>query len=329
MKGSQGRMLAFFRRHYFNLALGFLVAAAWVTRDRPVPFDPLPVHAAAVMLVFFITGFLLPLRQFISGFRNVRLHVFAQGLSYAVFPLVTWGLVAAAGDALPRDMRLGFLVLGILPTTITSCVVFTNLAGGNLAAAVFNAVFGNFAGIVLSPLLFVLFVARSAGIHFDPTQLTRLVALIVIPLMVGLLARTRVTAPPPRLMRALPYISATALLTIIFFAVHDAFAPASAVWGWSAAELALPLGLLVALNAIMMGLAWGLGRAFGFNLADRKAALFVGVQKTIAMGLPMIHFFFATQPDLIGTMSLALVVYHPMQLIISGMLAPRLAKIDD
>jgi predicted Na+-dependent transporter len=48
----------------------------------------------------------------------------------------------------------GIFAVSILPTTIFSCIVFTQDSGGNFMAPGFNAAFGkHFLGVVLSPLL--------------------------------------------------------------------------------------------------------------------------------------------------------------------------------
>ena len=57
--------------------------------------------------------------------------------------------------------RLEMLVMSALPTTVNMCVALTQSAGGNVAAALANAVIGNLLGVVATPaLLYALLRAR-------------------------------------------------------------------------------------------------------------------------------------------------------------------------
>ena len=57
--------------------------------------------------------------------------------------------------------------------------------------------------------------------------------------------------------------------------------------------------------------------------ADRISALYCGTQKTLALGAPLLAILFELNPDL-GLLSLPIVLYHPVQLLVGGALAPRL-----
>jgi solute carrier family 10 (sodium/bile acid cotransporter), member 7 len=320
------------RKHWFNLALPIVFVAAFALRNTSVaagPLDPTLIHSAAVVLIFFLTGLMLPLREFRAGMTNTRLHVFALSFSFLLVPATVWGLVAVAGDALTPEMARGFLILAIMPTTITSCVVYTTMARGNVSGTVFSSIAGNFSGVLISPLLFAVLVAPSAETPIQWAQMGKLFALILLPLSVGLYHRALRGPLPPLWAKRLPLLTAGGLLTIIFFAFHGALSPASPLWNWTARELLVPVVLLFGLHVLLLGMAWLLAKAAGLPLADRKAAVFIGPQKTIALGLPMIHFFFAGQPHLAGALAIPLILYHPMQLLIAGLLASRLATMGE
>jgi sodium/bile acid cotransporter 7 len=63
----------------------------------------------------------------------------------------------------------------------------------------------------------------------------------------------------------------------------------------------------------------------GFTPPDRVAAVFCGSKKSLASGVPMAQIIFAGNPGL-GMILLPIMIYHPLQLIICGILAGRWAK---
>jgi sodium/bile acid cotransporter 7 len=57
---------------------------------------------------------------------------------------------------------------------------------------------------------------------------------------------------------------------------------------------------------------------------DRIAAVLCGSKKTLASGVPMAHLIFGANPAL-GLILIPIMIYHPLQLAICGVLAQRWA----
>lgn len=320
--------MAFLRRNWFNVTLAAFFALALARPSlgaKDSPLQPDLLRTACVAAIFFLTGLQLRTAELRAGLASYRLHVFTQGFGYAVVPALAVGLRALHPPFLPPEILTGIVVLAILPTTITSCVVFTTLAHGNVAGAVFNSVAGNMAGVVVSPLLFAWLVADSVGVRIDWSQLVKIAELIVLPLALGFALRNPLRPAVERARAYLPFVSGGALLAIVFFAFTSAFAPESALWRWSPAQLAAPILVVAVMHAVLLAGAWYGARACGLAESDLRAAMFLAPQKTVAMGLPLLHLFFSGQPELAGLVSIPLIFYHPLQLLVAGPLAARLA----
>ena len=80
-----------------------------------------------------------------------------------------------------------------------------------------------------------------------------------------------------------------------------------------------------ALFAAVMLLTATAARGLGFSREDRIAAIFCGSKKTLASGVPMAHLIFGAHPG-IGLILLPIMIYHPLQLIVCGVLAQRWGK---
>ncbi|SVD40698.1 uncharacterized protein METZ01_LOCUS393552, partial [marine metagenome] len=77
---------------------------------------------AAVVIIFLLQGLNLPLGQLRRGLGDWRLHLFVQLFGFVVFPLATWCLVVTG--ILPGGWAPGFLFLAVLPTTISTAIVY-------------------------------------------------------------------------------------------------------------------------------------------------------------------------------------------------------------
>jgi sodium/bile acid cotransporter 7 len=83
----------------------------------------------------------------------------------------------------------GVLVTACLPTTVNMCIVLTQTAGGNSAAALFNAVLGNMVGgLLVTPALLYLFFKAKLQLSFGAT-LAKLATKVVLPVAVGQVLR--------------------------------------------------------------------------------------------------------------------------------------------
>jgi len=68
---------------------------------------------------------------------------------------------------------------------------------------------------------------------------------------------------------------------------------------------------------------WG-ARRCQFKLADEVTAVFCGSKKTLAAGVPMATVIFGSDPTL-GMILLPIMIYHPIQIFYSAILANRYA----
>ena len=83
----------------------------------------------------------------------------------------------------------------------------------------------------------------------------------------------------------------------------------------------LPVFAFLAVShVLLLFAARGGARLLKFAPEDRVAAMFLGAQKTLALGVPMIAIYFSGQPELLATAPLPIIFYHPFQLLVAGVI---------
>ena len=317
------------KSQWFSLALVGLFALAWVAPAVPrlVNVDDVAKYAC-VVLIFFLTGLVLKTEEALRGLASWRVHIFVQGFSFGLVPLVCWLALRPWVESLPEGLVIGFYLLAAVPTTITSCVVLTQLAGGNFAAALFNAVLGNILGVVVSPALLLVMIGTSElSVELDARRiLTKLALVVLLPLACGQLAHRLRVARGDGLRRVASYTNRICILLIVYFAFGNLFSepPAST----SFRDVFLPLLALVPAHLVLLVLSYTGARVLGLRREDRVAVVFCAPQKTLGMGLPLLATALASRPDLVGMASLPLVLYHALQLLVAGLLVDRLRHLE-
>jgi len=295
-----------------------LLASLLPVRGAAVPIAS-GLSTAAIIFLFFLNGVRLPRDEVLHGIRNWKLQGSALTFCFGFMGLLGLAAQAATAPLLPATLALGFLFLGILPSTVQSATAASSLAGGNVAASVVAAALLNLSGVALSPLLFALLAGAEGEIHGE--AVLRIVSILLLPFVAGQLVQ--------RWLR--PWVLAHRGLatfmdrTAIAVAVYVAFSAAVVAGIWNlldGREIAIVFAAVAALLAFSFGGAWALGGLLKLARADRITLLFSGAQKSIAVGAPLAATLFP--PAIAGMVLVPILVYHMAQLILSAWIAPLL-----
>lgn len=305
-------------RFVLLLLATILLASLLPVRGAAVPVAE-AFSTAAVVLLFFLNGVRLPRDEVLHGVRNWKLQGAALLFCFGAMALLGLAAQAALAPLLPTTLALGFLFLGVLPSTVQSATAATSMAGGNVAASVVAAALLNLIGVALSPLLLAL-LAGSAG-AIQGAAVLRIVSVLLLPFLIGQLAQ-RWLRPWALAHRGL----ATAMdRTAIAIAVYVAFSAAVVAGIWDQLderEIAVILAVTALMLALSFGGAWALGGLLRLARPDRITLLFAGAQKSIAVGAPLAATLFP--PAIAGMVLVPILVYHMAQLIVSAWIAPGL-----
>ncbi len=296
------------------LVLGFLLpGAAPVLNPRSI------TRTTLIVALFLISGVNLPTEAIGRGLKDYPLHIFTQLFIFAVTPAYFVLTTLALKRWLGGDVQVGIFALACLPTTISSCIIFTQISGGNVVGTMFNASLANAAGIFLSPLLLSLLLSSTQRplLLSEAAQIFRDLALMMLlPIVVGQLVRRLAGAPAARPKRVLSVLASVFMLFIIFFSFAKSAAEPRFLG--TLRGMLLPFGYLAVSFLMLLGLAYLGARLLGFSRENVISVLYTAPQKTLALGIPLLTTYFASAPELLTVAILPLLFYHPWQLLISG-----------
>lgn len=320
-------MISWLTKNWFLAGLVIAVIAAFLFPEAGMSGGWLRSEITtklAVALLFFIRGALLPLAELRRGILQWQLHLLMHAYIFLVFPLGTLLLVTILEPAglLPPEVRVGFLFMATLPTTVSTAAVFTSLANGNTVASVFNATLSNCLGVVIVPVWMAWLLQREAETAALGPTIWQMFWLVIVPLAAGQLIKPFAGGALWRRRRALEVASTVLILYVIFAAFANS--AASGLWrdhGWNVFAVALVLSLFVfaAATAVVAGHA----RIVRMSRSDFISLLFCAPQKTLAGGVTLANVLFARDPGL-GLILLPLLLYHFIQLFAGGIFLRRL-----
>ncbi|GAA2010681.1 bile acid:sodium symporter [Catenulispora yoronensis] len=276
------------------------------------------VTVVVIGLLFFLYGARLSPRAALDGVKQWRLHLAILASTFVVFPLLGLAAEAAATPLLGSTLAKGLLFLTLLPSTVQSSIAFTALARGNVAAAVCAASFSSLAGIVVTPLLASFLLGGT--VRVDGGAVTSLVAQLLLPFLLGQLARRWIADWIAGHKKVLTLVDRGSILLVVYSAFSEGMV--AGIW-----HTVSPLRLLALIGCCLVLLGAVLtitGRAsirLGFARPERVTLVFCGSKKSLASGLPMAAVLFPGHE--LSLMVLPLMLFHQVQLMACTVLARR------
>ncbi len=317
-------MRGFIKKHWFLLGLMVVFMAVildgsnvladmgtWVKRRHGTDI--------MVFLIFLISGLVMDIRKLEAGVRDIRATLTALGLIVVISPLM-----AAVAFFLPLDpgLMVGLFIVAAMPTTLSSGVVMTQTAGGNMAHALFVTIVSNLIAIFSIPFVLPLLLAGldlEQRIQIEKGDIIcKLIVLVLIPLLLGMGLKISV-CKSGRLERwRLQMVSQFMILAIVFISLSGA----KPVLEKPGMPLLIPVFLVTVFHAILLAWAFLLVRVMRIPRGRFESIVFMGTQKTLPLSVMIqVTYFYE-----FGTALLVCVLHHILHLIMDGYLSSRMGS---
>lgn len=270
-----------------------------------------------ILMIFFFSGWVLNAGQIKSGLVDIKGTVTALAIIFIAAPLVAWIL-----GRLPLDdqIRTGLFIVAVMPSTLSSGVVMTAAAGGNMAHALMVTILANSAAVLTIPITLSLLLAgpeAASRIEIDKSDIMLKIGLFVlVPLLAGLWTRLKSGPMAAATQKTIQGINQVLILTVVWMAICH-----------SRNTLVNNLGALAPIGGMVFGfhllvilIALSVVRLTGLPSGRRESVILMGGQKTLPLSVII-------QVSLFPDYGLALVVcvaHHIVHLIMDGYLVQRL-----
>lgn len=318
------KSLGFIRKRWFLLALASVCALTLIDASGSVAalgklFKDQKGADLVIFLIFLASGLILDRKQIREGVGDLKGTVSALATSFVIAPAVAYGLSCLP---LHPEVRIGLFLVAVMPTTLTSGVVMTGAAGGNMAHALLITVVASAVSVFSVPLS--LGALLGAGGHAGAVPIEKgkmmlqIAILVLAPLVIGLSLRPRRARLVGALQKGVPIFNQSMILAIVWMALSGA---REAVLGGGARSFQV-LVLSFAFHGLLLLAALALVWVLKIGPGRRESVLFMGGQKTLPLSVLI-------QATLFPGYGLALafcVVHHFVHLIMDGYLVHRLAR---
>ncbi|XP_039110236.1 sodium/bile acid cotransporter 7 isoform X2 [Hyaena hyaena] len=308
------RLLERMRKEWFMIGIVLAIAGAKLEPSVGVNGGPLKpeitVSYIAVATIFFNSGLSLKTEELTSALVHIKLHLFIQIFTLAFFPATIWLFLQLLSITPINEWLLkGLQTVGCMPPPVSSAVILTKAVGGN-------------EGIVITPLLLLLFLGSSSSVPFT-SIFSQLFMTVVVPLIIGQIVRRYIKDWLERKKPPFGAISSSVLLMIIYTTFCDTFSNPNIDLDKFSLILVLFIIFSIQLSFMLLTFIFSTRNNSGFTPADTVAIIFCSTHKSLTLGIPMLKIVFAGH-DHLSLISVPLLIYHPVQILLGSVLVPTI-----
>ncbi|MCP4669762.1 MAG: bile acid:sodium symporter [Desulfobacula sp.] len=272
-----------------------------------------------IFIIFIVSGLLIEKDQIKAGIKDIKSTLLSLMVILIIAPAA-----ALLSIFLPLEtgVVIGLFLVAVMPTTLSSGVVMTGAAGGNMAHALFITIISNFIGIVSIPFILswlLLFLNQNRGLSIDQGAIIiKLVALVLVPLIIGIYTKPFMYKIFHPEKKKLQILNQCMVIGMVFISL----AGAKQVLMGKGFSLFYIIILVMIFHLILLGSASVLIKVFSVKKGSCESILFMGSQKTLPLSIMIQVSYFSEY----GIALLVCVVHHIVHLLIDGYLSARMGK---
>lgn len=311
----------------FVPALLLMIVVAKFFPEPAVYDGPITLHKVGdigITLIFLFYGLKLNPRKLKQDLGNWRLHLLVQGATFLLFPLLVLPFLRILGDGSHHLLWLGGFFLATLPSTVSSSVVMVSIAKGNVPGAIFNASISSLAGIFITPLWMGLVISSSASAGDFSGIIAKLILQVLVPVLAGLVLNRYFGSWAQQRANLLKKFDQSVILLIVYLSFGESFHQ-NLFSNTGAIELAAIILLSLVLFYLVYGAIYLATVQMRFSREDTITALFAGSKKSLVHGTVMAGIIFSGFSG-VGVVLLPLMVYHALQLVMTGIIAKKMGE---
>jgi len=311
------RLLHWLTRHWFYLSLGIVCLIGWFYPPAGAWMKSVNATPYLVAFTFFLNGFTLSTTSLVCNLRQWPALIAAIFIIFVISP-VSMLIVRTLIPGGHTPLAIGYQLLSAVPPTLVSAVVLTRMARGNGALALYVTIVANVLAIVIVPpiMLFSLG-SHAANINVPATSAT-LTVTVLIPTLLGQLARWRWKAWAERHIHALGIAAQATILLFILTALHalPRTGISTAIWG-------AVFALGVAFHLYLLAIGNVTGRLLHADLFTRRALTLSVAQKTLILSVFLWERLLAPLGPAYGIAILPAIAYYVIELTLDSIIAQR------
>ncbi len=272
-----------------------------------------------IVLIFFFSGLVIHARQIKTGIMDMKgLLASLTGIFIAA------PIIAAAFSLLPMQhgLIIGIFIVSVMPSTISSGVVMTGSAGGNIAHALLITILANIISVFSIPVVLswlLRLIANEGYTSIDKQSIMmKIGCLVVLPLCMGVFSKHFLSGVVERLGNLIHSANQFLVIGIVWISLSQT----KTVILKNMDTVPMVFLVVAGFHLILLASVFMLTTILKIKRGRRESVILMGAQKT----LPLSVIIQVTLFPEYGVALVVCVLHHIVHLLIDGYLVGILSE---
>ncbi|MCW8908257.1 MAG: bile acid:sodium symporter [Sedimenticola sp.] len=302
--------------HFLPTGLLLAFALSWLLPAPGLALQQAGLIPWMVVIIFLVNGYQTLIGGIPFSGALLRTALSAILISLLISPFL--GQAIALLLALPAGAAVGLVVTATVPSTLSSGIVMTQLAGGDGVKALFLTILLNLLGVFTIPFMLPLVLNSVGNIELSPWPLLeKLVLIVLVPFLLGMMGRRMIQRSPRHWL--IRYLPSSCVIATVWMSVS---ASSQTLQEISPTLLVVIVAASLLLHGALLLLCLASRKLLTSERGEWIALLFTASQKTLPVAVGVLAAL--NQP--VGVALVVCILFHFLQLFVDSMLASRLAR---
>ncbi len=249
-----------------------------------------------IFIIFFISGLLIDFKKGKlskntahrkSLINNITPLLLAIFMIFIVSPIVAIPFIFLK---VSLGIKLGILIVSIMPTTLSTGVVMTESAGGNTTYSILITVVANSIAIFILPFFLSLmlpFIGKATFINLDKAfMIKKLVLLVLLPLIIGM--AINFFLKEIKFKKKLNFINQLLVVSMVWMAISSSKDNLSG----SIYDFIIILTIVLIFHITLLLSSFILCKIYKIKDKEKISIIFMGSQKTLPLSIVILVNYF-------------------------------------
>lgn len=274
--------------------------------------------SAFTFIAMFISGLSLSFKNITESLKDYKCIIFSVAMAFIVFPAISYFISKAVFEG-NTDIFVGTMILSTQASTVTSAIVLTMTANGNVPLAIIITIINNAVSAFITPMILNFWLSMEQKVSFNVIDMiVNLIIVLIIPVILAQFCKKFFIKMVAYIM---PWRKAISNFVVLMFVLIGASTVALQISS-HLREVFLILLFVIVLHVIMLLISLGYSYFMKLPIEKIPAVLFCSSEKTMTTSTMIWGNYFSQ--FLIAP--IVIVLYQLVQIFIDSVVADVFAK---
>ncbi|MDW7657001.1 MAG: bile acid:sodium symporter [Bacillota bacterium] len=312
---------AFFKKNQFLIMITVVIAFAFLIPQPGLYIKKIGLLSVFTFIAMFISGLSLSFSDIKKNFKDFKSIPFTILVTFVVFPAISYVLsrIIFTGS---YDIFVGIMILATQASTVSSAIVLTMAAKGNVPLAIILTLINNSLSVFVTPVILNFMFSEGNKVSFNVlSMILNLVVVIIVPIVLAQLCKMYLKKVVAGIN---PWRKTIANGVVLTFVLIGASTASSQIMS-RLDKIFLILIFVVLLHTIMLAIAFAYSRLMKLPAGNVSSVLFCSSEKTMTTSILIWGNYFSQY----AIVPIVIVSYHLVQIIMDSVVAGILSKKND